>query len=63
MATRKRIRARTCERKRRYESARDAESTAAHRRAESGQLDLEVYPCTFCGGWHIGHAQPANPRL
>lgn len=63
MATRKRLRARTCERKRRYDSAAEAESTAAHRRAESGQLDLEVYPCTFCAGWHIGHAQPTRPRL
>ena len=62
MATKKRARARTCERKRRYDSAAQAESTAAHRRAESGELDLEVYPCTFCGGWHIGHAQP-SPRL
>jgi rubrerythrin len=63
MATNRRVRPRTCARKRRYDSAREAEATAAHRRAETGQLDLEVYPCTVCGGWHIGHAQPARPRL
>lgn len=58
----KRTRARTCEKKRRYATAREAESTAAHRRAESGEMDLDIYPCRFCGGWHIGHTQPAPRR-
>ena len=58
----RRDRARSCERKRRYATAAKAESTAAHRRAESGELDLDIYPCAFCGGWHIGHAQPARRR-
>ncbi|MDQ3956043.1 MAG: hypothetical protein M3285_10910 [Actinomycetota bacterium] len=61
MATGKRVKARTCDRKRRYASAREAEETARHRREESGELDLGVYPCRFCGGWHIGHEQPKRP--
>ena len=63
MASTKKTRARACERKRRYATAREAESTAAHRRAESGEQDLEIYPCQFCGGWHIGHTRPAKGRV
>jgi hypothetical protein len=63
MPSRRRIRTRTCERKKRYPTAREAEAVCAHRRRESGQLDLEIYPCTFCGGWHIGHAQPRRSQL
>lgn len=63
MPSRRRIRARTCERKRRYETSREAEDVARHRRQESGELDLEIYPCAFCDGWHIGHAQPRRSRL
>ncbi|MDQ4096014.1 MAG: hypothetical protein M3174_07415 [Actinomycetota bacterium] len=60
MPGRKQTRARTCERKRRYATSGEAESTAAHRRAESGEQDLDVYPCRYCGGWHIGHTPPAR---
>ena len=63
MTPMERLRARACERKRRYPTAREAESTAAHRRVESGERDLEVYPCQFCGGWHIGHSRPATRRV
>lgn len=58
MPTRKRLKARSCDRKRRYATSAEAESTARHRREESGELDLDIYPCRFCHGWHIGHAQP-----
>lgn len=58
MPSRKRLKAKSCDRKRRYATSAEAESTAQHRRAESGELDLEIYPCRFCNGWHIGHAQP-----
>lgn len=64
MTREKNIQERACKRKRRYATASEAESTAAHRRAESGERDLEIYPCRFCGGWHIGHSRPPRgPRL
>ena len=47
-------RKRACERKNRYTTSREAEDVARHRRAESGE-DLDVYPCRYCHGWHIGH--------
>ncbi|MDP9068021.1 MAG: hypothetical protein M3N53_06710 [Actinomycetota bacterium] len=63
MPSRRRIRARSCETKRRYETSSEAEATAAHRREESGELDLDIYPCRFCNGWHIGHVQPKKKPL
>jgi hypothetical protein len=51
------MRAKSCESKRRYTTSSEAESTAQHRREESGEL-LDIYPCRFCDGWHIGHTQP-----
>jgi hypothetical protein len=54
------FRAKSCQKKRRYATSSEAEDTARHRREESGEKDLEIYPCRFCGGWHIGH--PLRPR-
>lgn len=48
-------RAKSCEEKRRYPTSREAEATAQYQREESGETDLEIYPCMFCHGWHIGH--------
>ncbi|HJR46256.1 MAG TPA: hypothetical protein VJ927_11695 [Actinomycetota bacterium] len=50
-----RHRLKSCETKRRYATSAEAEATARHQRAESGHADLEIYPCMFCHGWHIGH--------
>lgn len=49
------MRTKSCETKRRYATSSEAEATAQHRREESGELELEIYPCRFCDGWHIGH--------
>lgn len=57
------MRAKSCESKRRYATSSEAESTARHRREESGELDLDIYPCRFCNGWHIGHTQPRKKPL
>ena len=61
MPPRKNLKSRSCDRKRRYATSSEAQATAEHRRRESGELDLEIYPCRFCHGWHIGHAGP-RPR-
>jgi hypothetical protein len=37
----------------RYPTQRDALSAADERGQESG-VDLGVYRCDFCGGWHMG---------
>ena len=57
MANRNRDRAKACESKRRYATSSEAEAMAAHRREESGERDLDIYPCPFCHGWHIGHSR------
>lgn len=56
MASKRAIRRRACEGKVRHG---DKESALAHlywslRRFEQAGY-LNVYPCRFCGGWHIGH--------
>lgn len=56
------MRAKSCESKRRYATSSEAEATAQHRREESGE-PLDIYPCRFCSGWHIGHAAPKKKPL
>ncbi len=63
MPSRRRIRAKSCESKRRYATSSEAEATARHRRQESGHKDLDIYPCRFCHGWHIGHTEPKKKSL
>ena len=57
MAPPKRDRVKTCESKRRYATSSEAERMAQHRREESGERDLDIYPCPFCNGWHLGHSR------
>jgi hypothetical protein len=63
MPSRRRMRAKSCENKRRYQTSAEAEATAQHRREESGELDLDIYPCRFCDGWHIGHTPTKRKPL
>ena len=39
--------------KTKYSSEREAAS-AAHMRWVEDKVELNVYPCEFCGGWHMG---------
>lgn len=58
MASKRRIRRKSCEKKRRYESYAQAlyhlkkydEMNSFHLNSRS----KVVYPCSFCGGFHIG---------
>jgi len=40
--------------KTRYPSQEDANRTALQRRLEDG-ADLDPYPCSICGAWHLGN--------
>jgi hypothetical protein len=45
----------TCGRKIDYKSEESADRAAQAMMAK-GSKALEAYPCTWCGGWHIGRA-------
>lgn len=49
-------RARSCERKMRYDTRTDAEDAIA-RCKERGTRGLRCYRCEFCGGWHLTSRQ------
>jgi len=49
MSSKRRLRRKNCERKRRY--GKDEAIVEARRR------HMRAYPCKFCGGFHIGHVR------
>jgi hypothetical protein len=63
VSSRRRLRRRSCARKRRYPSqvlaAKAAQAVQARTPAPSGS-PLHAYPCGFCAGWHIGHRRPPD---
>ena len=62
VGNKRRDRMKTCKSKRRYTTSSEADAMARHRREESGQVDLDIYPCPFCLGWHVGHARGSKQR-
>ena len=46
--------------KTRFESEGEANRAALQLRLEEG-VDLDPYPCTWCGGWHLGNRDGAPP--
>ncbi|NMC73191.1 MAG: hypothetical protein GYA56_02345 [Geobacteraceae bacterium] len=61
MASKRRIRRRQCDGKRRFCSSREARK-AMHAVIRAGKVNggiLHVYRCCFCGGYHFGHV-PSN---
>lgn len=54
MSSKRHLRRKKCERKIRFASAGAARDRARAIQRAGGYL-LNVYPCEFCGGWHIGH--------
>jgi hypothetical protein len=42
-----------CEDKRRYISEKDALEVAAYQMLLKPSLELGVYKCPYCGGWHL----------
>lgn len=58
MASKRRLRRRSCSRKVRHATSASAQAaiTALHaRKGYQGRLD--VYICRFCGAFHIGHGK------
>jgi hypothetical protein len=47
--------------KTRYDSPGAAHGAAEERRREAG-VELNVYACDFCGGWHLGSAEVRGER-
>lgn len=63
MASKRAIRRRACDGKRRYADAKEARGGVWNLR-RSGKAEgamLAVYRCQFCGGFHFGHP-PARVR-
>lgn len=58
MSSKRRLRRRQCEGKRRFP---DVESATLRRRYLQRKNDdgrpMNIYLCKFCGGYHVGHAQ------
>lgn len=58
MASKRGVRRKSCEGKRRYESRQEARWWLSRYTAERGYAGhMNVYRCQFCGGWHMGHAK------
>lgn len=55
MASKRRLRRKACEGKRRYQSVADAQPhiTNLYRRRKAYGT-LQAYKCQFCGGYHVG---------
>lgn len=58
MASKRRLRRRSCERKVRHEDPGAAWAMVKRlHRTKGDQGNLQVYRCPFCGGWHVGHGK------
>lgn len=58
MASKRRLRRRSCERKVKHPSAAAASATIKSLHARKGyQGRLDVYRCRFCSSYHIGHGK------
>jgi hypothetical protein len=60
MGSKRRLRRKGCESKRRYVSMGEAQVEANRARVERREQDIEPYLCDFCNGWHIGHRPGAG---
>lgn len=57
MSSKRRLRRRRCERKRRYASQTEAvQAIIGMKKAGVCRPDTHSYHCDLCGGWHVGRA-------
>jgi hypothetical protein len=49
-----------CEQKRRFRTEKEAASAAEHQMLLKPDLELSVYQCELCGGWHLTRNQSRN---
>jgi hypothetical protein len=54
MSSKRRLRRKSCEGKRRYPTIAEAQAYAQYVRRKKGQI-VQAYYCRFCSGIHIGH--------
>ncbi len=56
MASKRRIRRRSCSSKIRYSTEQAAQQAKSDLRSRKpGRISMHYYKCKFCGGFHIGH--------
>lgn len=56
MSSKRALRRRSCERKVRYKSKKDAKRAIYRTNKRKGWAGhVQAYMCQFCGGWHFGH--------
>lgn len=62
MASKRNIRRKSCERKKRYASKKKA-GDATYSMIRTGTYDRQcAYKCKFCGGWHNGRRKKNKRR-
>lgn len=54
MSSKRHMRRRACENKKRYESVEDASHASRKMRRAFEGGTWAAYRCPFCGGWHVG---------
>jgi len=57
MASKRRIRRKSCTGKQRHLSAAAGQAHIAHLHRRFGYSRMDVYRCSFCNGYHVGHAK------
>jgi hypothetical protein len=63
VSSKRRLRRNACTGKVRHADAEAANAHLRHiRLASPGTPFLNVYRCSFCGGFHVGHAKGTGPR-
>ncbi len=55
MASKRHKRRKACSTKIRHNSEQDAQYACYLYRKDTGDKNLSVYHCKFCGGYHFGH--------
>lgn len=61
MGSKRRLRRKECEGKRRYATQGEAHTAAlAAQKSATGGRYIEPYQCPHCNGWHIGHRPGAT---
>ena len=62
MSSKRALRRRACSGKVRHADRRDAGVALSRlRRRVPGLGEANVYPCGFCGGFHVGHTPQVRP--
>lgn len=55
MASKRHIRRRSCQNKRRYETHGEAMYQTIKMNRNRNDKDVRPYHCYLCNGWHVGH--------